>query len=86
MQVVTLYESNFRSAADTLRQIADEIDKGTYGEIGCAAIALLGDTLHVFGAGVDAEPPSIGMLFSAAHQRLAKSLEQHGKSPDDGSR
>lgn len=71
LNVVTLHESNFRDPVATLRNIADEIENGEYGDVSCVAVAVFGDTLEVFGAGIDSEPSSVGMLLSAAHLKLA---------------
>jgi hypothetical protein len=79
MKVVTLNETNFRDAAATLRQIADEIEAGEYGEVGCVGVALLGDTMEVFGAGPDSEAPAVAMLLHAGFLRLSRALEEHGR-------
>ena len=79
LNVVSLYESNYRDPAATLRKIADEIESGDYGEVGCIGVALLGDTMEVFGAGQDSEAPSVALLLHAAFMRLSRSLEDHGK-------
>lgn len=77
-EVVTLYESNLRDPVAALRKIADEIERGDYGDIGCLAVALLGDTFEVFGAGPDSEGPSVSVLLQAGQMRIARSIEQHG--------
>jgi hypothetical protein len=79
MKVVTLHESNFRDPAATLRVIADQIEAGKFGKVGCVALAVLGDTLEVFGAGVDSEPPSVAMTLYAGFARLSKAIEEHGR-------
>jgi hypothetical protein len=48
-EVVTLYQNNFRDPVFSLRAIADEIDEGKYGEVGCVGIVVMGDTTEVFG-------------------------------------
>lgn len=78
-EVVTLYESNFREPVATLRKIADDIEAGVYGEVGAIGVALLGDTMECFGAGIDSEAPGIALLFHAAFSRLSNAIEQHGK-------
>jgi hypothetical protein len=77
--VIPLYTSNTRDPVSTLRLIADEIEAGDYGEVGSAAVVLLGDTMECFAMGPDAEAPSIGMLFYSAFLRMAKAIEEHGK-------
>lgn len=79
LKVVTLHETNFRDAAATLRIIADEIDAGAYGAVGCVAVALLGDTMEVFGAGPDSDGSSVALLLHAGFVRLSKSIEEHGR-------
>jgi hypothetical protein len=79
MKVVQLHKSNFRDPVATLRVIADQIEAGKYGEVGCVAVALLGDTLEVFGAGEDSEWPSVAITLHAAFLRLSKQIEEHGR-------
>lgn len=79
-EVVSLYDSNFRDPAATLRKIADEIDAGTYGPVGCAALVVMADTVEVFGMGEDSGAPSVAMLFHAGFMRLARAVEEHGQS------
>jgi hypothetical protein len=77
--VVTLFKSNFREVAATLRKIADEVDNGDFGEVGCCAIAILGDELHVFGAGPDSEGPSVAVTLHAGFMKLSGMIVGHGK-------
>lgn len=79
LKVVTLHESNYRDPVATLRVIADAIEKGEYGEVGCAGVVLLGDKMEVFGMGRDSEAPSVALLLHAGFMRLSKSLEDHGR-------
>jgi len=76
-EVIVLQDSNFRDPAATLRKIADEIDAGIYGPVGCAGLVLLGNELQVFGMGYDSETPSVGMLLHAGFMRLSRCLEEH---------
>lgn len=78
-EVITIQESNFRDPVATLRVIADEIEAGHYGPVGSVGVVLLGNTMEVFGLGVDSEAPSIALLLHAGFLRLSKSLEEHGK-------
>jgi hypothetical protein len=43
------------------------------------ADSLQGDTMEVFGAGPDAEGPSIALLLHAGFLRLSRALEEHGR-------
>ena len=79
LKVVTLQESNFRDPSATLRVIADNIEKGEYGNVGCVGVVLLGDTVEVFGMGSDSEPPSVALLLNAGVMRLTKSIADHGR-------
>lgn len=78
-EVVQLYDSNIRDPAATLRKIADSIEAGEYGDVGCVVVALLGDTMECFGAGPDSEGASAALLFHAAFMRLSGAVEGHGK-------
>ena len=79
LKVVTLHESNYREAPATLRLIAEEIERGDFGEVGCCAIALLADRLHVFGCGPDSGATAIGMVLHAGFNQLSRDIEEHGK-------
>jgi hypothetical protein len=78
-EVVQLYDSNYRDPVATLREIAQDIEAGRYGEVGCVGVVLLGDTMEVFGMGSDSEAPSVGLLLHAGFMRLSSSLESHGR-------
>lgn len=78
-KVVELYPSNFRDPVATLRVIADEIESGKYGEVGCVGVVLLGNSMEVFGAGEDSEAPSVGLLLHAGFLRMSQEIEKHGK-------
>jgi len=79
LSVVSIYESNYRDPAATLRCIADQIDAGEFGEVGCAGLVILGDAMSVFGMGADSEAPSVGMLLHAGFMRMSKAIEEHGQ-------
>ena len=79
MKVVTLHESNFRDPVATLREIAEQIEAGDYGAVGCVGVVLLGDTMEVFGMGVDSEAPSVALLLHAGFMRLSRQLDEHGQ-------
>lgn len=78
-EVVSLYESNYRDPVATLRRIADQIEAGEFGGVGCVGVVVLGDTLNVFGAGADSEAPSVGMLLHAGFMQLSQTLVDHGQ-------
>lgn len=79
MKVVTLHESNFRDPVATLRNIADEIEAGKHGAVGCVGVAVLGDKLAVFGAGPDSEAPAVALVLHAGFAQLSRSIEEHGR-------
>lgn len=83
LKVVTLAKSNFRDPVATLRELANDIESGAYGPVGCVAVAVLGEEMHCFGMGVDSEAGSVALLFSAAHLRFARCLEERGREYDD---
>jgi hypothetical protein len=76
-ELVVIHDTNFRNPVATLRLIADQIEEGKYGELGSAALVLLGDEMSVFGIGQDSEAPSVALLLHAGFMRL--SVEEHGK-------
>ena len=76
--VKTIYESNFRDVPATLRRIADEIEAGNYGEVSCVGLALLGDSLEVFGIGPDSEAPSVALVLKAGVMKLTMPVLHHG--------
>lgn len=78
-ELVTLYDTNVRDPVATLRKIADEIEAGKYGEVGCLTVALLGDTMEVFAAGPDSDGPAAAVLHQAAVTRIVNAIETHGK-------
>ena len=78
-EVVTLYETNLRDPVAALRKIANQIEAGDYGDVGCVGVVLLGNTMEVFGAGADSEGPSVAVLLQAGHMRIVSAIESHGK-------
>lgn len=79
LKVVTLNESNFRDPVKTLRRIADEIEAGSYGNVGSCALVVLGDECSVFGMGPDSDPCSVGMLLHAGFTKMSGFIANHGK-------
>lgn len=71
--VVSLYPSNFRDAAATLRVIAEGIETGKYGEVQNLVIALnTGTEPSVFGAGEQATLADSVLLLHKAINFLVK--------------
>lgn len=79
LKVVSLFETNYRNPATTLRKIADAIEAGKYGDVGSIGVALMGDTFEVFGCGKNSDGPSVAMLFHAGLMRLTSVAERHGR-------
>jgi hypothetical protein len=77
--VVSLYETNFRDPAATLRTIADEIEAGKYGAVGSVGVVVMGSTCEVFGAGEDSEPCSVALLLQAGAHRMIQAMADHGR-------
>lgn len=78
-EVVSLYETNSRDIPAMLRKMADDIEGGTYGEVGEAAVVLCGDTLEVFGWGAAQDGCSSATLLQAGAMRLIRAVEGHGR-------
>lgn len=78
-EVVSLYETNSRDIPAMLRKLADAISAGEYGEVGEAAFVLCGDTLEVFGWGVDQDGASTAVMLQAGAMRLIRAVEAHGR-------
>lgn len=78
LKVVPLYESNHRDPAATLRVIADAIERGDHGHVGCVSIVIFGDSLEVFAAGEDSDSCSAAMILHAGFMKLSNALTDHG--------
>jgi hypothetical protein len=75
-KLVTLYEHNYRDPVASLRSLADEIENGVYGDVGCIGIVISSDKLTVFGMGPDSEGPSVGMVLHAGFMKLCRMLDE----------
>ncbi len=75
LKLVQPEKPEYFDAARALRNIADEIENGAYGDVQSCGVVVLGDTLEVFGAGENSGGPMINLLFSAAVARFARDLE-----------
>jgi len=81
-EVTTLYASNYRDPVSALREIAQEIEDGAYGRVGCVGVVLLGTTLEVFGAGPDSEGPSVVCALQAGAMKLLQPMVDQGRDGD----
>ena len=79
LNVVQFPAFDYRDPAKTLRNLADDIDAGKFGEVGSCGVVVFGDTMEVFGSGVDSDGPTIALLFSAAAHRFSREIEEHGR-------
>jgi hypothetical protein len=79
LKVVTMRDHSLREVSAMLRQTAENIDAGQYGEIGTCAMVLFGDKINVFGFGPDASGPTVHIVLCAGAAELQQSLRDHGK-------
>lgn len=79
LNVVTFPVPDYKDPVKALRNLADQIESGDFGDIGSCGVVLFGDKMDVFGSGPDSEASVISLLFSAAALRFAKSIEEHGE-------
>jgi hypothetical protein len=79
LKVVEIGIDNLRDPAKQLRNIADGIDAGEYGEVTSLAVAMLGNQLHIFGGGADYFAPSVALLMRAASLRMEREIEEFGR-------
>lgn len=84
LQVVPLREFNLRDIPNMLRQTADAIEAGSYGDVNEAALVLMGDTLEVFGWGRVQDGTSTATLLAAGNLRLVRSVERMGREDGHG--
>lgn len=67
-----------------LRDLADDIESGRYGEVKTVAIAMLGHKFEIFGAGEDSSGASLCLMFNAGGQRLTRAIERPPPRVDAG--
>lgn len=75
LKVVPLNEPR-ETVVASLRKLADEMEKGVHGEVGCVAVAVYGRRLFVYGFGPAADPPALHYLFSVAQSRLVDMIKE----------
>lgn len=79
-KVTTLYDTNFRNVPEMLRTLADEIEgEEEYGYVTQAAMVILGDKLHVFGWGENADGGEISLLLQAGNQKMVQAVIDYGE-------
>ena len=79
LNVVQFPTPDYKDPVKALRNLADEIEAGEFGDVTTCAIALFGERLDVFASGPDSEAPTVALLFSAAAHRFAREIEEFGK-------
>lgn len=77
--VVEFPASVILQPARMLRDLADGIEAGVYGEVGCLAVSMLADRLEVFAAGPDSAGPSAAGVLHAGFLKLNMALLEHGE-------
>lgn len=79
LKVVPLDPPEYRRPEKMLRNIADDIEAGVYGDVSSLAVVLFGDTLEVFAGGSDASGSTAALMLQAGGLRIAREIEQHGR-------
>lgn len=79
LNVVDFPTPDYRQPVKMLRNLADQIEAGNFGEVTSMGVVTFGDSMEVFGAGIDSSACTVALLFNAAALRFAQELEQHGK-------
>jgi len=71
---------DFRDPVKMLRNIADEIESGDYGEVSAIAVVRLGDEgLQIHAGGVRSEVSRVATMLMAAAGRLAERVAETGE-------
>lgn len=70
---------DYRNPVKALRNLADQIEAGKFGEVGSCGVVIFGDTLEIFGSGAENDRQTISLLFAAAINRFAIQIEQQGR-------
>ena len=78
-QLVEFPVPDYKCPVKALRNLADDIERGKFGEVGSCGVVVFGDTMEVFGSGGDSDSTTIALLFSAAAHRFARDIEEHGR-------
>lgn len=76
-ELVTLHEHSLHDVSAHLRKLADKIEAGEYGEVGCCAISMLADKLNVFSYGPDSAGPATACTLHAGFLYLQTAFLEH---------
>lgn len=72
--IVELPKPDYKDAAKALRNIADDIDAGTYGDVMTVFVTLSGSEMASFGIGPLSDPPEIFFLIELAKAAVLKEV------------
>lgn len=65
----------YKDPVKMLRNIADDIEGGEFGEVTCVALVTFGDDgLNIFGGGQEESGPVISMMMLSAANKIANTL------------
>lgn len=81
-----IHETSLCDHVAKLRELADAIEAGAYGDVGCLGVVLLGDTCEVFGFGRDSAAPSVAMLLHAGFMKLSRAVADWNEKAHDAAR
>lgn len=73
-----IHETSLCDVPAKLRELAQSIENGVYGEIDCCAVATFGDELSIFGFGTDSKGLTAHCLFHAAAVKIAQGFINEG--------
>lgn len=76
LKVIPLQESNYRDIVATLRLIANQIEKGEYGNVNDCALILQGAELDIFHMGAG-NVETAHLLFACAQRKLELAVIDH---------
>ena len=79
LNIVEFPTPDYRDPVKMLRNLANQIEAGDFGEITSLGVVTFGPTMEIFGAGIDSSACTVALLFNAAALRFAKELEQQGR-------
>ena len=76
LKVVPLYETNFRSIPDALRNIADEIEAGTNGDVNDCVVVTQGATFEIYHTG-KGNVETAHLLLGCASRKIENAVLDH---------
>lgn len=74
-----LHHSTLCDAPAKLREMANDIEAGKYGEIATAVVVLYSDQLRTFGYGPFGDAPNAAIALAAAHADLVEYVRTRGR-------